>query len=206
MTACARPGCGGQLDEDGFCDTCGLAAAESGSADSGSAEPATSGSARTASAGTAWTAASTAPVTSGTRRGSSRSSIRGRLGAGLVEVPRVPYRDPRTAVLANPEVPESKRICSSCGAKVGRGKDDKPGRVEGFCTKCGHRYSFTPKLSAGDLMHDQYEVLGCLAHGGLGWIYLALDRAVADRWVVLKGLLDTGDADAMAAAVAERQF
>jgi serine/threonine protein kinase len=53
---------------------------------------------------------------------------------------------------------------------------------------------------------QQYEVLGCLAHGGLGWIYLAKDHNVSDRWVVLKGLLDTGDADAMAAAVAERQF
>jgi serine/threonine-protein kinase PknG len=52
----------------------------------------------------------------------------------------------------------------------------------------------------------QYEVLGCLAHGGLGWIYLAKDRNVSDRWVVLKGLLNTGDADAMAAAMAERQF
>jgi serine/threonine-protein kinase PknG len=52
----------------------------------------------------------------------------------------------------------------------------------------------------------QYEVLGCLAFGGLGWIYLARDHNVSDRWVVLKGLLNTGDADAMAAAVAERQF
>ena len=49
-------------------------------------------------------------------------------------------------------------------------------------------------------------MVGCLAHGGLGWIYLAVDRNVADRWVVLKGLLDTGDEDALAAAVAERQF
>ena len=49
-------------------------------------------------------------------------------------------------------------------------------------------------------------MLGCLAHGGLGWIYLAKDHNVSDRWVVLKGLLNTGDADAMAAAVAERQF
>ena len=49
-------------------------------------------------------------------------------------------------------------------------------------------------------------MLGCLAFGGLGWIYLARDRNVSDRWVVLKGLLNTGDADAMAAAVAERQF
>ena len=49
-------------------------------------------------------------------------------------------------------------------------------------------------------------MLGCLAHGGLGWIYLARDRNVSDRWVVLKGLLDTGDADALAAAAAERAF
>lgn len=41
---------------------------------------------------------------------------------------------------------------------------------------------------------------------GLGWIYLAVDRAVSDRWVVLKGLLDTGDQDAMAAAISERRF
>jgi serine/threonine-protein kinase PknG len=40
----------------------------------------------------------------------------------------------------------------------------------------------------------------------LGWIYLARDRNVSDRWVVLKGLLDSGDQDAMAAALAERRF
>lgn len=55
-------------------------------------------------------------------------------------------------------------------------------------------------------MRGQYEVMGCLAHGGLGWVYLAVDRAVSDRWVVLKGLLDTGDQDAMAAAISERRF
>ena len=48
--------------------------------------------------------------------------------------------------------------------------------------------------------------MGCLAHGGLGWIYLARDKAVNDRWVVLKGLLDSGDQAAMAVAVAERRF
>jgi serine/threonine-protein kinase PknG len=124
----------------------------------------------------------------------------------LVEVPRVPYRDPKTAVLTNPEVPEAKRFCSSCGKAVGRGREGRPGQVEGFCAHCGHHYSFTPKLAPGEVLHDQYEVLGCLAHGGLGWIYLALDHAVSDRWVVLKGLLDSGDADAMAAAMAERRF
>ncbi|MFF3498163.1 tetratricopeptide repeat protein [Streptomyces sp. NPDC003247] len=136
------------------------------------------------------------------------SSGRARLGAGLVAVPQVPRPDPRAMVLENPEVPERKRFCSrsDCGAPVGRARGDRPGRTEGFCTKCGHPYSFVPKLASGDVVHGQYEVAGCLAHGGLGWIYLAVDRAVADRWVVLKGLLDTGDQDAMAAAISERRF
>ncbi|WP_320782944.1 serine/threonine-protein kinase [Streptomyces sp. CRN 30] len=136
------------------------------------------------------------------------STGRARLGVGLVQVPQVPRPDPHAMVLADPEVPERKRFCSrsDCGAPVGRARGDRPGRTEGFCTKCGHPYSFVPKLRAGDVVHGQYEVVGCLAHGGLGWIYLAVDRAVSDRWVVLKGLLDTGDQDAMAAAISERRF
>lgn len=120
----------------------------------------------------------------------------------------MPRPDPRAMVLENPEVPERKRFCSrsDCGAPVGRSRGDHKGRTEGFCTKCGHPYSFTPKLRSGDIVHGQYEVAGCLAHGGLGWVYLAVDRAVSDRWVVLKGLLDTGDQDAMAAAISERRF
>ncbi|UQX01203.1 protein kinase [Streptomyces sp. RerS4] len=136
------------------------------------------------------------------------ASGRSRLGAGLVSVPEVPRPDPSAAVLENPEVPERKRFCSrsECGSPVGRARGDRPGRTEGFCTKCGHPYSFVPKLRAGDVVRGQYEVSGCLAHGGLGWVYLAVDRAVADRWVVLKGLLDTGDQDAMEAAISERRF
>jgi serine/threonine-protein kinase PknG len=52
----------------------------------------------------------------------------------------------------------------------------------------------------------QYEVAGCLAHGGLGWVYLARDTNVSNRWVVLKGLLNSGDPDALAAAIAEQRF
>ncbi|WP_445407665.1 tetratricopeptide repeat protein [Streptomyces maremycinicus] len=120
----------------------------------------------------------------------------------------MPRPDPRVMVQENPEVPERKRFCSrsDCGAPVGRSRGEREGRTEGFCTKCGHPYSFVPKLKAGDVVHGQYEVVGALAHGGLGWVYLAVDRAVSDRWVVLKGLLDTGDQDAMAAAISERRF
>ena len=56
------------------------------------------------------------------------------------------------------------------------------------------------------MVADQYDVQGCIAHGGVGWIYLAIDRNVSDRWVVLKGLLQPGGEQAQAIAVAERQF
>ena len=49
-------------------------------------------------------------------------------------------------------------------------------------------------------------MIGALAHGGMGWIYLAKDRNVSGRWVVLKGLLNTGDADALAATIGEQRF
>jgi serine/threonine-protein kinase PknG len=201
--ACARPGCGGEIDEEGFCDTCGLAAAV--------AVPAPPLSTRSAPV-TSWSTPTSSTAASRATHGSSRSRGRDLLGDGIVEIASVPRRDPREAVLVDPSVPESKRFCSSCGAKVGRGRPDlpdgtaRPGRTEGFCAKCGHGFSFVPKLAVGEVVQGQYEVLGCLAHGGLGWIYLALDHAVADRWVVLKGLLDSGDADALAAAVAETRF
>ncbi|BAW07845.1 serine/threonine-protein kinase [Nocardia seriolae] len=215
MTNCVRPGCGGTI-QDGFCDECGLApaapaATETVPAHNGRSVPA----AHSGTLARTGTAAGSTRSARHSRRGSSRSSSRstrtarssrGRLGAGLVSIPQVPYRDPATAVMADPQVPEHERFCSNCGQRVGRGREGAPGRTEGFCRQCGTAYSFTPKLAAGDLVAGQYEVLGCLAHGGLGWIYLARDRNVSDRWVVLKGLLDTGDADAMAAAVAERQF
>ena len=145
-------------------------------------------------------------VSGGGSSRSSRRSDRGMLGAGMVEVPLVPYRDPAEAVMANPVVSEKNRFCGNCGEKVGRTRGDQPGRTEGFCRKCGTQFSFTPKLVNGDQVGGQYEVLGCLAHGGLGWIYLARDRNVNDRWVVLKGLLNAGDAEAHKAAAAERAF
>jgi serine/threonine-protein kinase PknG len=114
--------------------------------------------------------------------------------------------DASQAIMKDPQVPEEKRTCPNCGSPVGRSRDGQPGRTEGFCPKCGNAFSFTPKLKPGDLVANQYEVAGCLAHGGLGWIYLAKDHNVSDRWVVLKGLLNTGDKDALAVAIVEKQF
>ena len=126
----------------------------------------------------------------------------GRLGAHAHDVAPAPRRRAssrcrrspaatrREAVMADPQVAEPRRFCGRCGSPVGRSRDGAPGRAEGFCRHCGAPFSFTPKLRAGDVVAEQYEVVGCLAHGGLGWIYLAKDRNVADRWVVLKGLLE----------------
>ena len=188
-TTCTQPGCGG-VHEDGYCTLCGMAAAPA-SVPLTPPQPGRGPS----TAGTAGTSGTT-----------SRSS-RGNPGAGLVDIPPVPAHDPASAVLAEPQVPESKRFCSTCDRPVGRAREDgQPGLAEGFCRHCGTPFSFTPKLDSGNLIGGQYEVLGCLAHGGLGWIYLARDRNVSDSWRVLKGLLNTGDSGAMAAAVAERQF
>ncbi|WP_369183022.1 tetratricopeptide repeat protein [Streptomyces sp. Y1] len=224
--------CSGSIDADGYCDECGLTAPGAGTGPvTGSTQPyvpsarvapdsGRSGSVRSMSArtGSARSMSGRSRSHRSTRTGSSRSvsvrSTRGSgtagtrnpLGAGLVTVPTVATADPAQAVLVNPEVPERKRFCSKCESPVGREKNGRPGRPDGFCTKCGTPYSFTPKLRRGDLVGGQYEVVGCLAHGGLGWIYLAVDRRVNDKWVVLKGLLDTGDEDALAAAVAERRF
>jgi serine/threonine-protein kinase PknG len=188
---CAEPGCGGTV-VNGYCDLCGTAPATSaptqGPATSPTPSVSTARSARTSRSGSA-----------------TGTSNRGRLGAGVVEMPRMPKVDPVSAILTDPQVPERNRFCGNheCNKPVGRGRDGEPGRPEGFCTLCGTRYSFVPKLSRGDLVGGQYEVRGCLAHGGLGWIYLAIDRNVHNRWVVLKGLINSSDADAMAAAAAE---
>jgi serine/threonine-protein kinase PknG len=200
-TACARPGCDGAI-EDGYCTVCGLAPA-------GGAAASPAGGSTAGSASVAGSVPTSRPSGSTFASRSSAGSGRGSLGAGLVEIPPIPASDPAKAVLELPQVPENKRFCSVCGQPVGRSRADAPdipGRTEGFCRNCGAPFSFEPRLQAGELVAGQYDVLGCLAHGGLGWIYLARDRNVSDRWVVLKGLLNSGDADAQAAAVAERRF
>ncbi|RSM77414.1 serine/threonine protein kinase [Amycolatopsis sp. WAC 01375] len=191
--ACSQPGCGGAID-GGYCDTCGMAGATSARSETAASSSASRLSGRASRRTSAASAAQ-----SSSRRG-------GGLGAGLVDVPAVPKVDPVAAILKDPQVTESKRYCSKCDQPVGRGKDGQPGRLRGFCPRDGTPFNFVPSLTEGTLVGGQYLVQGCLAHGGLGWIYLATDRNVNDRWVVLKGLLDIDDPAARAAAEAERRF
>ncbi|MBJ7289462.1 serine/threonine-protein kinase [Williamsia sp.] len=129
-----------------------------------------------------------------------------RLGVGLVEVAWVRDIEPEDAVMTDPVIPESKRDCWQCGRAIGRSAGPDVGPLTGDCPHCGAHYSFVPGLAPGTIVADQYEITGAIAHGGLGWIYLAFDRNVSDRAVVLKGLLNSKDAEAQAVAFAERQF
>jgi len=201
---CQLPGCDGVI-EGGFCNRCGLEPAttptpgvatvpfERPAPPAGSAAVGSSPSARSGS-------------TPSRRSGSVRSSSRRALGLGLVAVPPVPQADPELAVLPDPQVPPNLRFCANPDCHDADGHPTPLTRRQaGHCPQCGRRYSFVPTLQRGDLIAEQYEVRGCLAYGGLGWIYLARDT-VLNRWVVLKGLLNTEDESAAAAAVAERQF
>ena len=246
-TPCAWPGCGGALEADGFCDTCGRAAPRGGTAPGasgatgpgpggpgttgpGTAGPATAGPGRAGPgrAGPGRAGPATAPSGPGDGGGATASPIpaasgpagwsgpltTGPLGSRPVrsggddEIPPVPRVDPRSALLHDPQVAEHERFCRHGGAPhpVGRSRGGRPGATRGFCPQDGTPYSFAPPLAAGTLVAGQYEVQGALAHGGLGWIYLAVDRNVDDRWVVLKGVLNADDPAALAAARAERQF
>src|SRR5205823_2249490 len=114
-------------------------------------------------------------------------------GSDVVELPVVDLPPPVSRVLSDPRVPEDRRRCGNCGTAVGHRTGDEPAPTEGRCADCGTPFSFSPKLHAGELVAGQYEVLGCVARGGLGWIYLARDRNLDGKYVALKGLINTGD-------------
>jgi len=200
---CRQPGCSGRM-VDGYCDVCGspdMAAPVP--------EPTTGSTATRTSIQLSSTALGSARVTSfGSRpkRQTTDRLVTGRIGAGLTRVPPAPAIDPSKAVLANPEVPLDARVCPRCGTRVGQGAENVATRSEGYCPTCGAAYSFTVKLHPGDVVAGQYEVIGALAHGGMGWIYIAKDRNVSGRWVVLKGLLNSDDRDALAATIGELRF
>jgi serine/threonine-protein kinase PknG len=190
---CERPSCDppGEIDADGYCNHCGLRPEETRAV---SADP------------TPVSAATVAPRNVGTsspRTGTPRSGTTRAAGTGTqmraasrVELPPPDIKDIADVLLENPSIAENKRFCGNpeCNRPVGRGRNGQPGLTEGFCSTCRHPFSFIPKLVPPTLVGEQYEVHGCLAHGGLGWIYLAWDTKVG-RWAVLKGLLSNENVD-----------
>lgn len=172
MTRCDRPGCTGTIGETGFCDTCGHRPTVR-------REPAA------------------APDQDPVRRPSQVD-----LDRELTSLPVFPFPDPSSRVLTDPVAPERRHTCVRCRHPIGGGHAGQPTLAEGFCPRCRERYSFLPSLPPGVLVAGQYKVVGCLARGGLGWVYLARDTNLDDTFVVLKGVIDVGDAGI---AVAERR-
>lgn len=198
---CSQPGCGGTII-DGYCDRCG--------------QPAT---VRRSLLGTTLSTTATAAELGTVLMGSalagkgkartptrSTAAWRTRIGAGITTVPPAPTVDPASAVLTEAVVPESRRSCAVCDKPVGRGREGAPGEVTGVCEHCGNPFDFHPSIAPGELVAHQYEVAGPIAYGGMGWIYLARDRNVSNRWVVLKGLLNSASQEAVKVARAEQEF
>ncbi|MBB1154255.1 serine/threonine-protein kinase [Amycolatopsis dendrobii] len=124
-------------------------------------------------------------------------------GAGDLRVglPKATPPDPFDAVLPEAALPERHRFCVECGSPVGRGEAGRPGRARGYCVNCGTPFTFLPTLARGAVVAGRYAVLGCIAHGGFSWIYLARDEAEGGRFVVLKTLIGERDrGGALAAA------
>ncbi|MGW0878108.1 tetratricopeptide repeat protein [Streptomyces sp. NPDC002671] len=188
MTSCVRPGCAGHIMGTGYCDTCGRR----------QPDPHTE---------------SPPPPATATEESPGPPPVHVVAGVGeldqhgLVVLPDVPVPAPVDVVVEDPQPPENGRRCGAdgCDETVGKGYGGQPDRATGRCRRCGTPYSFLPQLKQGVVVEDHYRVLGCLAHGGLGWIYLAEDTHADGHHVVLKGLINANDALARRNAVEERR-
>ncbi|MEW2396328.1 tetratricopeptide repeat protein [Streptomyces sp. NPDC046862] len=128
---------------------------------------------------------------------------------GPHELLALPERAPRPAQerLIHSEAPLRIRMsCSSteCGITFAPPYTVGPVPVEGHCPACGEPYSYRPELAEGDVLRDQYRIMGPIAHGGQGWVYLAEDSHLGDV-VAVKGLLNRYEQDGARLADVERR-
>ncbi|WBB59277.1 protein kinase [Streptomyces sp. WMMC500] len=122
-------------------------------------------------------------------------------------LPEVPAEDAYDSVIPeNAPLAYGKRCGNkACGALLAPPLVDPPVPNEGHCPACGHRYSFVPRLREGDML-GQYRVLGCLAHGGQGWVHLAENTRLEDTQVAVKELLNRHDKQLAELAESERRY
>lgn len=175
---CAWPGCDGSLDDTGYCETC-----------------------YRAPAGHAPVAL---PCGVACARADSGSF---EVAGGLVRLPVLGRTDPRSRLLDEQDLVSAPRRCGKRGCKgvIGLSTADNPSGLDGKCSFCKTEFSFRPRLHEGDVVADQYRVLGPMAQSGFGWVFLAHDQHL-DQKVVLKGLLNANDTRAAEMAVRERQY
>ncbi|QKV93121.1 protein kinase [Streptomyces sp. NA02950] len=206
---CARPDCEGagrgRINPRGFCAECGRRppplppAPPPPSRRPGSRAPGAAGS---------LSSEATADTDRARRRDAARKFTVRPAGEGLLDLPRVELPSPRDLVLRDPRPPSRGRTCGrpGCGETVGAPYAGQPALPSGYCPRCRHPFDFTPRLRPGDLLGDQYRVVGCVAYGGLGWVYLAEDTQLDNQPVAIKGLIDDEDEAALRTAVEERRY
>ncbi|MFG3207033.1 tetratricopeptide repeat protein [Streptomyces sp. NPDC048192] len=197
MISCARPGCAGHIMATGYCDTCGRRHIEPSPQERPAAAPPA--------------APRTAPPDTPAEESPGPPAVHAVAGVGdldqhgLVVLPEVPVPD--DVVMTDFRPPTGGRRCrgEGCTMTVGVGYGGQPARDTGRCPRCGTPYSFVPQLKKDDVVAGHYRVLGCLARGGLGWVYLAEDTRAEGYRVVLKAQIDAHDALARRTAVEERR-
>ncbi|AGM07746.1 serine/threonine-protein kinase [Amycolatopsis keratiniphila] len=197
MTACGQDGCPGVLGKTGFCKICGL---PPGAPE----EPAPRGKPTLVIPGPGELPTRiTSTMVTRSQQLAGHAGTDDRVPLPVVELPDVAGR-----LLTEPHVPEEERFCGKHGCTatpVGRSIGGGPAPAEGFCPVCRTPFSFSPKLAAGDVVDGRYHVLGCVARGGLGFVYLATDSGLGDRYVALKGLINTNNTAAVRIAETESQ-
>lgn len=183
---CSRPGCGGEIDDAGFCTVCDLPPE---SAPAPKPAPAAEPAAPKRPPEKART-----PVA---EAGSGAAGPTGKVGVAQVRpdpwwglaLARTDLVPPDEDI--DPDAPpsESHRYCANpaCPAPVGRaGADGSPGRLKGYCPECGDAFDFTQPWT-GQVIARRYEVKRVLGAGGQGKTYLVRDRNL-DADVVVKSL------------------
>ncbi|MEV0278491.1 tetratricopeptide repeat protein [Streptomyces sp. NPDC050610] len=202
--ACDRPPCPGRIKPNGFCSDCGRQPLRPPAAPPGpssSPSPPGTGAAALIETATTRTAARA-------RQRTARLFAVRDAGGSLLELPYVDLLSRESLVLDDPRPPARGQLCATegCGFVVGAPYAGQPGLTSGYCRNCRRPFDFTPQLRAGDLLGDQYRVVGCIAFGGMGWVYLAEDTKLDDQPVAIKGLIHTEDRASLDMALDERRY
>lgn len=224
---CDQPGCPGMIDEDGYCDTCLQEPLAGTRPQSDRDAPAPDPSGQDIPT---WDSRGpgTTPLDVARRDAFPPSPAPADPDRPVVPPPTAPLNtgpwwgldlvagvvardaaEPEQTLMIDPTVPPGRWRCRRCHEPVGKPHHGQAGLLQGRCSKCATPYSpetYAPRLRAGDLVDGRYEVFGCVGQGGVGWVYAAKDRHLDDRWVALKGLIDSADEHSKDAVKAERHY
>ncbi|WP_413115557.1 tetratricopeptide repeat protein [Streptomyces sp. CY1] len=207
---CDRPDCRGEglgrINARGFCTECGRRALPT--APEPTPPPAQAGAFPPTRPGEALVSESTATTARARRRDVARKFTVRPAGEDPLALPRVELPSLRDLVMDDPHPPSRGQTCGweGCEEIVGAPYAGQPALSRGYCPRCRHPFDFAPRLSPGNLLGDQYRVIGCVGYGGLGWVYLAEDTQLDNQPVAIKGLINNEDEAALRTAVEERRY